>query len=364
MTNNNIEQLLQDISRKINISETAYSKYLEFSNIIKKEYPESEFSIYPQGSVRLGTVIKNYTDDETEAYDIDIILKYKSNEYLNPQQLKKITNPSENNLDDKFEDIKEKKPCWFLRKNGFSIDLTPAIKSDDDTNLAYEEYDLYITRTEDYKNYHFKNSNPIGYYRWFKKINQRQYDKEFKALISIGIEKDKIIKQLIRTNLQKSIQVLKYLRDIYFYNHYYYKDYKPASIVITTLVTSIYEQFEKNYYKDEFLTIYEIIIYFIYVCNNLENNKSINLSEEELGVLNPMRELLKEYNKWYLPNPTDKKENFMDRWNPPHDNYQLREEAFLKWIEYLNNIFKVEEKLKNAFFPEDAKVVNIKPYGY
>lgn len=116
MTNNNIEQLLQDISRKINISETAYSKYLEFSNIIKKEYPESEFSIYPQGSVRLGTVIKNYTDDETEAYDIDIILKYKSNEYLNPQQLKKSTNPSENNLDDKFEDIKEKKALLVFNK--------------------------------------------------------------------------------------------------------------------------------------------------------------------------------------------------------------------------------------------------------
>lgn len=363
MTNDNIEQLLQDISKKINISETAYSKYLEFSNIIKKEYPESEFSIYPQGSVRLGTVIKNHTDDETETYDIDIILKHKSNECLTPKQLKKSTNPSEKNLNDKFECIKEKKPCWFLRNNGFSIDLTPAIKSDDDTNLAYEEYDLHITRTEDYKNYHFKNSNPIGYYRWFKKINQRQYDKEFKALISIGIEKDKIIKQLLRTNLQKSIQVLKYLRDIYFYNHYY-KDYKPSSIIITTLVTSIYKEFEKNYYKDEFLTIYEIIIYFIYVCNNLENSKSINFSKEELEVLNPIKELLREDNKWYLPNPTDKKENFMDRWNPHHDNYKLREEAFLKWIEYLNDIFKTGEKLKNTFSPEDAKAVYIKPYGH
>lgn len=363
MTNDNIEQLLQDISEKINISETAYSKYLEFSNIIKKEYPEPEFSIYPQGSVRLGTVIKNHTDDETETYDIDIILKHKSNECLTPKQLKKSTNPSEKNLNDKFECIKEKKPCWFLRNNGFSIDLTPAIKSDDDTNLAYEEYDLHITRTEDYKNYHFKNSNPIGYYRWFKKINQRQYDKEFKALISIGIEKDKIIKQLVRTNLQKSIQVLKYLRDIYFYNHYY-KDYKPASIIITTLVTSIYKEFENNYYKDKFLTIYEIIIYFIYVCNNLENSKSINFSNEELEVLNPIKELLRKDNKWYLPNPTDKKENFMDRWNPPHDNYKLREEAFLKWIEYLNDIFKTGEKLKNTFSPEDAKAVYIKPYGH
>ncbi|MEI0526486.1 nucleotidyltransferase [Brachyspira murdochii] len=369
-----IEELLKKIAENIDISKEAYKTYLNYKKQLKKEY--FDYELYAQGSIRLGTVIKNYNTDKEEKYDIDIVLKFIGNKIYNPNsnddaaELKSDSNPKNKNLNmDFIEEIKVKKPCWTLKlKNNISIDLIPAINNDDASKFAYNEYSLYTTREYEYEQYEWKHSNPIGYYRWFKKINEKLYNaasieqmKNFSNLEFDYIEK----KALVRTNLQRAIQILKYLRDMYFYNKPN-KDYKPISIIITTLVAGIYNK--KITTSD---TIYDIIKSFIIVSQYIIYYKrgQKQFSREDAIILDPIKELYLKGNIWYLPNPTDPEENFMERWNDPKDNGENRVDAFFEWIDFLDNIFSDYSKLKN--FLEDDKDdengdnINIYwPYGY
>lgn len=370
--NTQIEELLKRTAENIDISKEAYKKYLNYKEQLKKEY--LDYELYAQGSIRLGTVIKNYNTYKEEKYDIDIVLKfignriYDSNSNDDAGELKSDSDPKNKNLNmDFIKKIENKKPCWTLKlKNNISIDLTPAINNDDVTKYAYNEYSLYTTRKYGEKQYKWKHSNPIGYYRWFKKINEKLYEmesieqmKNFSDLEFADIEK----KALVRTNLQRAIQILKYLRDMYFYSRPN-KDYKPISIIITTLVASIYGEniIEGN-------TIYDIIKIFLTLSKNIRFYKSgqRQFSREEAIMLDPVKELYLKDDKWYLPNPTDPEENFMERWNDPKDNGENRVDAFFEWIDFLDNIFSDYSKLKK--FLEDDKDdednINIYlPYGY
>lgn len=357
---NNIENLLQQKVKDIDIYPEAFKNLKSFVEQLKQICGEN-YEIYPQGSMSIGTVIKS--NENEELYDIDLVAYNKKYENYSNTKPENIRIELRNNL--KIENnIDEKKPCFNIKvgKN-LSIDLTPAVNDSSKNNLEYGDTSIKITRKENNSIY-WKDSNPKGYSKWFKDINQEVYDiasKEQKdSFLTKGLQDDEI-KYFIRTNLQKAIQILKYLRDRYFYNHPD-KDYQPISIIITTIVAQICRE---AYKINKSLTIYEIIVYFIYVCNNFENTKSINFSKEELGVLNPIRELLNKDNKWYLPNPTDGGENFMDRWNKNEHDRKKYEKVFFEWIEYLNGIFETEEILKNIIFPEKIKELNIvKPYGY
>lgn len=372
--NTKTEELLKKTSKDIDISIEAFYKYIDYKKQLKTEYPNYE--LYVQGSIRLGTVIRNYNTHNEEKYDIDIVLKFLNNNTYSPnltddaKNLKLDSNPENKNLNmDFIEEIKEKKPCWTLKlKNNISIDLTPAINNDDASKFAYNEYSLYTTRKYEDKQYKWKHSNPIGYYRWFKKINEKLYNAaSIEQMENFSDTKftDREKKALVRTNLQRAIQILKYSRDKYFYSRPN-KDYKPISIIITTLVAGIYEK--KIATSD---TIYDIIKSFIISSKHIRYYKigQKQFSRENAIMLDPIKELYLKDNIWYLPNPTDPKENFMERWNDPKDNGENRVDAFFKWIDFLDNIFSDYSKLKN--FLEDDKDdengdnINIYwPYGY
>lgn len=357
---NNIENLLQKKVKEIDIYPAAFKNLKSFIEQLKQICGE-DYEIYSQGSISIGTVIKS--NENEELYDIDLVAynkKYKNYSYTKP---KDIRIELKNNLKIKNL-IEEKKPCFNIKVNSnLSIDLTPAVNDNSKNNLEYGNSSIKITRKEN-NNIYWKDSNPRGYSKWFKDINQEGYDiasKEQKESFLVKGLQDDEIKYFIRTNLQKAIQILKYLRDKYFNNHPD-KDYQPISIIITTIVAQICKE---AYSFNKSLTIHEIIKYFIYVCNKLGDNKNINFSKEELKAINPIKELLNEDNKWNLPNPTDRGENFMDRWNKNEHDEKKYEKSFFEWIEYLNNIFENEERLKNIIFPEEIKEINIvKPYGY
>ncbi len=359
-----IEKLLQDKVAKIDISIKDYENYLEILNILNTHY--TEYNIYPQGSLRTGSIIKNM-HDESEVYDIDIILQTKNphkynrkvNKYAKKLRIK--TDPKKYNYYFNNVNVEEKKPCWNIKIGNISIDVTPAILDKESAKIAHDEYSIVITRTEDFTSYEWKDSNPIGYYRWFKKNNNELYDK---ALQNHNINSKKL-KALIRTDLQKSIQILKYLRNNFFKTRED-KDYKPASIVITTLVTTIYEHM--NMKDKENINMYYLIDAFIEVSKIIIEYRDIPINIKRLEkskYIDTLNVLLSSENEWQLLNPADKEENFMDRWNEVKDG-KKREKAFFDWINYLDKHFYDYNKLYRELNHnlKEIYVKKEKPYGF
>lgn len=171
------------------------------------------------------------------------------------------------------------------------------------------------------------------------------------------------LKALIRTDLQKSIQILKYLRNNFFKTRGD-REYKPVSIVITTLVTTIYEHIKDK----EKINMYDIIDAFIQVSKIIIEYRDIPINIKRLEnsqYIDTLKVLLSNENKWQLLNPTDKKENFMDRWNEVKYG-KKREKAFFDWINYLDKHFYDYNKLYKEFYnnSKDMYVKEKKPYGF
>lgn len=361
-SDDNIENLLQEIARKINISEIAYKNYSIIFEKLKNIY--SDYEVYAQGSLKLGTIINN-TYDKNEKYDIDIVLKYNGKEnYKDAEKFREDSNPTKFGYDKNC--VKRKKPCWNIKiYNGLSIDLTPAINNKKNTGLKYSEYSVKITRTEDFEYYEWKDSNPIGYYKWFKEINNDIYKKSLEEQKSYFYSKNFSeieFKPLIRTDLQKSIQILKYLN-----NHFFYgrkdEEYKPISIIITTFVANVYKHIKE---KND-INIHKLILAFIEISLLVMKLKDKSISIENIEnneYKDPIRELLLDDNKWNLCNPTNKNENFMDRWNDGEEG-KKRENAFFTWIKHLEKLFKNYDELYKVFYPKPKKIYieGGKPYG-
>lgn len=338
-----IKELLTKKADDIDITIPVYRELNKFINQLEEIYGD-DWEIYPQGSVRLGTVIRNLKEDKNKIYDIDLVA-YNKNENHSVNKEKEFKYRGKPQVEN---DIEEKKPCWTIKVgNELSIDITPSVYDRDKKDTSEK-----ITRTDNFSNYEWKDSNPKGYYYWFKEINQEVYNE---ALISQeafflreGLEK-KSYKPLIRTNLQRSIQILKYLRDEHF-DSSDNKEYKPISIVITTFTTQIFKYLDCN------ASIEKVINEFIRISNILKKNKKYsleNFSESSRKDSDPINEFHMENGKWYLPNPTDENENFVDRWNEGEEG-KKRANAFFDWIKVLEDTLSSEEKLEDILYPPQS----------
>ena len=142
----------------------------------------------------------------------------------------------------------EGRRCWTLEYAeqdgvGFHLDVLPAVPD----GSGLQGTALSITHKED-TSYSWSASDPRGYGNWFdgknaaafarvvveqKQIIQRQASPVFKSV-------DDVPDQLVRTPLQRSIQLMKRHRDLHF-NRLETINYAPISIIITTLGAHLYE---------------------------------------------------------------------------------------------------------------------------
>jgi hypothetical protein len=333
-------QILLQIAQYLDISPTDYKIAQERFNAVKNWLDDGLYKsgylpdVYLQGSFRLGTVVRPYHNDKDGNFDIDQVCELtKYSEFKSSQVLKNDVGDrlKENNDYDRMLDT-EGKRCWTIEyatennRPGFHIDILPALKSDVGTL-----YNIDITHKED-DIYSWSTSNPKGYYFWFKSKNaystsfiESQRSTIFNANKELYEIEENVPKQLFRTSLQRAIQIMKRHRDVHFMN----KDFKPISIIITTITAQVYT--ESN--------IIEIIDEFInYVLNR---NKFLIKN----GYLNKDDIIDYSNGKWLIPNPVDyarpeaERENFADRWNlePKLAN------SFFEWCQQLKrdiNSFK------------------------
>jgi len=325
-------QILLQIAQHLDISPSDFKIAQDRFNAVKKWLEDGSYKsgflpdVYLQGSFRLGTVIRPYKNDSDGKFDIDQVCELRK---IKPSNFAKILKNDIGNRIKENQDYermldKEGKRCWTIEyateKNspGFHIDILPALYSEEGT-----EHNIDITHKEN-DIYSWSTSNPKGYYFWFKAKNnysasfiQSQRNTIFKANKELYEKEENVPKALFRTSLQRAIQIMKRHRDVHFVN----KEYKPISIIITTISTQVHKQ-------TDIMGIIEDFINYVSSRNEFLIKKGFLAKDDILDFNN---------GKWLIPNPVDyarpenERENFADKWNTE----MKLANSFFEWTQQL-----------------------------
>lgn len=325
--------LLEAIAETLDISETHYESAVKRYKGICAWLERDESSvarynpeIYPQGSFALGTVTKPLSD--AEAYDIDLVceLKLQKTE-ISQKQLNKLVGQEiksyarTNNINSQPEESRHHWTLNYADGAQFHVNILPAIPDAE----SFKEFiaskgsapsdwsDSAIAITDNtLPNYcridtDWPRSNPKGYAEWFRS------------------RIDNVSEYKVKTPLQRSIQILKWHRDLWFNENQsaYEEKAKPISIILTTLAARAY-------------------------------NNEANLQQALMKIVTGMQGYIAAYKKGVvvIPNPVDPLENFADKWQ----EHPIRRDCFEDWLKQiysdltqalaLSDIQSVAESLK------------------
>ena len=369
-----LNEILRRIAESLDISPTDYERAVQSYGAVgtwledgfeDDAYPGSSAKpdIYPQGSIRFGTVVKPLSACDDASYDVDLVIELQ---YLNitwsPKNAETVkqmvgTRLNKNGIySGKLK--KEGKRCWtieYAKDNGigFHIDVLPCVPDltsgkqitqanpgNSNTREELTKTTIAITDRDDNRNpsYSWCSSNPQGYAEWFKEQNinfiqfsTRQKQAIFNTTFIPGTQRpyyanvQAVPDQLVRTPLQRAIQILKRHRDIRFSRQrpgdpLGNPKFKPISMIITTLAAKLYDG------EDNVLSALMNIVTKISYHSALIEDRYARLHETVA-----QRELIrrKSDGTWEIQNPVNPAENFADRWH--EDNHQ-RASAFFNWV--------------------------------
>jgi hypothetical protein len=342
MTTNISSQILEKASESLEIPPSAYEKtekrYRSLGEWFQR--PESNCArnkpqIYPQGSFRLGTVIRPLSDDES--YDLDLGCRLSegiTRTSHTQKQLKQIVGDEleayrkAQNFSQKLE---EKHRCWrlfYADELSFHLDAVPSIPADTsqkqfiktamlnegiiEQGLASNITDKAGAITDNRQpNYNVRSddwriSNSEGYALWFEsRMRLARTLLEWMAK-SAGVSSiDKLPAYKWKTPLQRCVQLLKRHRDSMFKDA---PDSKPISIIITTLAGHAY-------------------------------SGEVNLDEALTNILNKMDSFIRTSSP-KVPNPVNPNEDFADKWTEPKYAHLRLSESFYNWLRQARIDFK------------------------
>lgn len=297
-----ISEFLSRMADEISISEAmqkkAVSSYEAVGNYLDEGIP-CKVSIMPQGSMNLGTTIRPLTDDD-DGYDIDLVCLLEDpnltlSEIKNTvgQRLKENARYA-NKID------AEGKRCWTLHYDGFHMDILPCVP-------RYGYFikptltEIKLTHKVGPMQYIPKYSNPYQYQQWFEEQMKSVLASAREAYArSVRCSVDDVPTYVVKTPLQKVIQLLKRHRDICFKED---DTNAPISIIITTLAAHAY-------------------------------NGEVDLYDALRHIIREMPNYIEHRNgRYWVPNPTIADENFADKWNES----EAKANAFYKWLEQARN---------------------------
>ncbi|MFN8439233.1 MAG: nucleotidyltransferase [Caldilineaceae bacterium] len=317
-------------------AEQRYQSVGEWLNRDKSFIAQYEPSVFPQGSIRLGTVIKPLSNEDE--YDIDLVCKLNaSKEEFSQKTLKNLVGleldmyVEAHNMASPKE---ERRRSWRMNYADtdvrFHLDVLPAIPE----NLAVHDESIAIT---DNQSHNFAKvssdwpcSNPIDYAHWFTDQMRERREAMLKAFAeSLQKSIEQVPDYKIKTPLQRSIQLLKRHRDIVYDGH---PDDKPISIIITTLAAQAYDNGS------------EIVESLLHIIEHMED-----YIEVRNGI-------------YWVANPVNSQENFADKW----DQYPERKDAFFEWLNRvqldITSIFNettitaLSEKLEQGFGKDATRI--------
>jgi hypothetical protein len=247
--------------------------------------------VYPQGSMRLGTITRNFhRDDEI---DIDLVARRdQPKESISQAELKADTGLGLEKFvlgqPEGAPALDEGKRCWTLHYPGFHLDVLPALP-----NLSASSHSAIIITDTEVLRWQF--SNPIAYAAWFHDVMAKELEDKLKVLAK-RMDIAQVPDWQMKTTLQQTVQALKRHRDIYFTDRL---DQRPASIVVTTLAAHAYRGGGD---------LYEVLD---------------DITDRMPGFVQ------RDGHRYIVANPVEPGENFAERWNGKPE----RAVAFFRWIE-------------------------------
>jgi hypothetical protein len=324
--NSQFNEILEKIADELDIPDSIYrqivvryktvGQWLQRNDSAVRQYAPT---IYPQGSMRLGTVVKPINDDDD--YDVDLVCELNNLDkasitqaWLKEKVGDEVKSYARANSMNSMPE--EGRRCWTLNYADtfkFHMDILPCIpdgisftKSLNDMRLTnqWSTHAIAITdnTSSNYRAYSqdWPVSNPKGYAQWF---TSRMVQKSSMKALESRVEP--IIEFREKTPLQQAIQILKRHRDVMFDEDC---DEKPISIIITTLAASAY-------------------------------NGEINVFTALLRIVNQMEfQIQYQGDQVIIANPSNPRENFADKWQ----EHPERKKNFQKWLE------KVKRDFNNA----------------
>ncbi|MBU6172344.1 MAG: nucleotidyltransferase [Planctomycetes bacterium] len=294
-----LRAVADDLDIPGHLYEDAVVKYTDVGEWLAQEDSElAQFEphIFPQGSFRLGTMVRPIND--SEEYDIDLVCHLKiKKENTTQKELKDRVGKRLKARADIKKIVIESRRCWVLDyPEPFHMDVLPVIP-----NAEHQPNGILLTDTDLRL---WQLSNPIDYAEWFKEQmnivlleSRTAYAKRYQMSI------EEVPEYEVKTPLQRVVQILKRHRDIYFKDEL---QNRPISIIITTLAAKAYA------------------------------NQS-DLYEALVSVATRMHEYIekRDNGEWWVENPVEEGENFAHKWN----EYPERREAFFKWLQKVRGDF-------------------------
>lgn len=255
-------------------------------------------SIYPQGSIALGTTVKPIASEE---YDLDLVSLVALGGGCTPTVVKKLIG-DRLRLSGNYRGILEEKPrCWRLNyANEFHLDITPSIPNPNCRRGGELVPDKKLSR--------WKPSNPKGYREWFERhaLLQPRIAIEKSELAGLRAQVDDLpTPTRLRGLLRRCVQLCKRHRDVFFTKSP--TDTAPISIIITTLATQSYRYCVA---QGEFETELDVLVEVVKQMRRFIETTSRNGQP-----------------RWFIPNETTEGENFAEKWNQRPE----LAEAFYRW---------------------------------
>jgi hypothetical protein len=291
-----LDEILEHVGGALDISEALREEATRFYEAVGRHLARTESqlfgyspAIFPQGSFRLGTMVRPITKGCD--YDVDLVCMLLLTKFQTTQaNLKEIVGAE---LKTAYEAImKEGRRCWTLRFNAkFHMDVLPSIPDVELGGTAILLTDTDLIR--------WQCSDPKAYSLWFEaQMATVVVEMKKAAAFRLRASVDQIPDWKIRTPLQRAVQILKRHRDLYFVDHV---ERRPASIIITTLAAQAY-------------------------------SGEMSIVDALMGISKELESQAQPIDGYfYIPNPVNPKENFADRWN----EHPERAQHFLMWVRRL-----------------------------
>jgi hypothetical protein len=256
------------------------------------------WQVFPQGSFRLGTVVKPEGADE---YDLDIVCRRQIEKAaITKVELKQSVGSALGSYVDAVRplpgaatDLDERGRSWTLGGYAlpFHLDVLPAVpnRKRPPTGICLTDRDLH----------EWQYSDPIAYAQWFHDVMNKEFlAKRLRLAEASHTPPEAIPAEQVKTTLQRVVQVLKHHRSLYFAEDL---DSRPASILVTTLATQAYRGEE-------------------------------DLRDAIIHAATEMPKLIeRDGERWVVENPVEPEENFADKWNARPE----LAERFLAWLRQL-----------------------------
>lgn len=283
--------------------ETAYNTVGEYLASCDDPLLEGA-QIYPQGSMRLRTTVKPLSKEE---FDVDLILFLPNAGNASREQIVLVI--KQYLMDSEvYKKLVEDLPRGFRinYKGDYHLDITPAVEY---VEMKLSGHPLWVVD----KRNDFKESNPEGMAQVFDKscslipkIQRRQ--RLLEALSSKSVTE--LPDQKLKKPLNRIIQILKRHRDVWSQQDKgSHADFKPISVVITTLASRAYVEVMKTekVYESEFDLILDVI--------ELMPHHIETVGEVVI-----------------IANPTMQQENYAEKWNRVEEQEGVKyRQAFFEW---------------------------------